>query len=130
MVDYREDLILFLRLFWRAADWKRIGRKHYAGDIFQHRVRVAADQPSFRRAAEKLAKTLSLQYPPAPPELIDRLDESPTALQSLRKESRYWVALAVARRIETSKQEEEEPDADDTQDLQGTLFDGTPPRGE
>lgn len=92
---WKRALVQFLASFWRRTDWKKMARHHYAHDIFEHRVQVASTQPNFRRVAEKLCETLSFQYPPVHPSLIDILDQHPDALQSLRREVRYWVSLAV-----------------------------------
>ncbi len=56
-----------------TADWKKIARNQFAGDIFEHRVQVASTSPNFRAVSEKLCNTLSFQYPPVSPELVDFL---------------------------------------------------------
>lgn len=94
--DWETALVRFLAAFWKHADWKKIARNQFAGDIFEHRVQVASTSPNFRAVSEKLCNTLSFQYPPVSSQLIDFLDRQPQALRSLRREVRYWVALAIA----------------------------------
>ena len=103
MQAWELELVQFLASFWRRTDWNKIARNQFAGDIFEHRVQVAAAQPNFRTVCEKLSASLSFQYPPVPAALIDRLDGVPEALKSLRREPRYWVAKAIAYKEELPK---------------------------
>lgn len=98
--EWELNLVHFLALFWRRTDWSKIARNRFAADIFEHRVQVASTQPDFRAVSEKLCATLSFQYPPVSSELIDKLNASPQALRSLRREPRYWVAKAIAYKEE------------------------------
>ncbi len=93
----RRDWIAVLSVVYREADWSQItgGGRRRSTDVFQHRLLVAAKQPTVPRAVRKLCHGLSLQGPPIDPDILDELraDER-TALRLLDDENVYLTLKA------------------------------------
>jgi len=81
---------------YRAVNWRQVARRGKRRlDVFEHRVKAAASQPTVPRFLEKLCHRLGLQSVEIPARLITALDrERDRVLGSLRRESIYWVLLA------------------------------------
>lgn len=90
------DLVQLLAVVYASAEWRRItGRNRSSLDVFQHKVKAAAMQPTIPRFTEKLCHSLGLQSITVSPDLITGLDaDRLPVLKALQRESIYWVLLA------------------------------------
>lgn len=110
-----DDIALMLAYVYRqfyAVQGKKI-RGRNPLDVFQHRVKVASYQPSFRRFIEKLAHGLGLQFISIPAELLEQLDErGDEVLDLLREESVFFVARAynISKKLKKVKDNENPED--------------------
>lgn len=89
-------LIRLLAAVYEEANWKKIaGYKRSSLDIYQHKLKAAAGQPTIPQFTDKLCHSLGLQSVGVDPSVITRLDENRAPImKSLRRESIYWVLLA------------------------------------
>lgn len=100
MVDtdtIRRNWLAVLSVVYREADWSKItgGGRRRSTDVFQHRLLVAAKQPTVPQAVRKLCHGLSLQGPPIDASVLDELREHErTALRLLDEENVYLTLKA------------------------------------
>lgn len=93
----RRNWLAVLSVVYREADWSQItgGGKRRSTDVFQHRLLVAAKQPSVPLAVRKLCHGLSLQGPPIDASVLDELrNQERRALRLLDEENVYLTLKA------------------------------------
>jgi hypothetical protein len=96
LTEYPEltaDISYFLGIVYRNVDWgKMSGARASTYDIFQHRIRTAANKNSVVEFLSKLCDGLDLQAPSIPSHLIERLEfKARLVLNLIRKWSQYFV---------------------------------------
>jgi hypothetical protein len=91
--DLTADICFFLGKVYRNVDWGKFSKaKATTYDIFQHRIRTAANKNSVVEFLSKLCDGLNLQAPSIPAELIEHLEFNATkVLNMIRKWSQYFV---------------------------------------
>lgn len=95
---FEEDLAVLLKSVADRANWSRIGRKSDWMDVFSHKIKAAAHQPSIPRFMDRLCYSLGVQSPTdtVNAELIRRLDtQGPEVLKALRKETIYYLLTSL-----------------------------------
>jgi hypothetical protein len=101
------DICFFLGKVYRNVDWGKFSKaKATTYDIFQHRIRTAANKNSISEFLSKLCDGLNLQAPSIPAELIERLEfNADTSLNMIRKWSQYFVyrASKVSKALKTKQ---------------------------
>jgi len=107
-----DALAQLLSIVYRRVDWRRMGARN-PHDVFQHRVKAAAGQPSLSRAVDYLCERLgvqSLKLSNAERETFRELnrDHSPECLDALAHESILLVAEATARARKYKEQRRKE----------------------
>jgi hypothetical protein len=94
--EIEKDLTLLLKLVYDRANWKRIGRNSYQLDVFSHKIKAASHQSSMTTFMERLCYSLGVQSICIDPALVMKLNkESNVVLRALRKETIYYMLLAV-----------------------------------
>lgn len=106
-MELDEALEYVLAKTYMRVPWRRMGNRS-AYDIFQHRVKVAANMGNIKKFIEKLCHGLHLQSISVDPEIIDFLEEHrEEVLEKVREETVYWVLRAAkkAKELKTEKEE-------------------------
>jgi hypothetical protein len=87
------EICYFLGKVYRNVNWGKFSKaKATTYDIFQHRIRTAANKNSVVEFLSKLCDGLNLQAPSIPAELIEKLEFNATmVLNMIRKWSQYFV---------------------------------------
>lgn len=94
--EQEKNLSLLLKLVYDRANWKRIGKNSYVLDVFSHKIKAASHQPTVTTFMEKLCYSLGVQSIDVNPNLVKKLnEESNTVLKALRKETIYYMLLAL-----------------------------------
>ena len=96
---------------YRAVNWRKVARGHFAYDIFEHRVEFSKIQPDVPSVLQKLCNTLGLQAMPAPMDKVRFLREHEReAMKLLRKWPKYLAMEAIdrAKQIREEKKKEKE----------------------
>ncbi len=95
---FEKDLAVLLKSVADRANWCRIGRRSDWLDVFSHKIKAAAHQPSIPRFVDRLCYSLGVQSPTdaVTAELIRRLDSQGTeVLKALRKETIYYMLTSL-----------------------------------
>jgi len=99
------EICYFLGKVYRNVDWGKFSKaKATTYDIFQHRIRTAANKNSISEFLSKLCDGLNLQAPSIPVELIEKLEfNADTSLNMIRKWSQYFVYRSsnVSKKLKT-----------------------------
>lgn len=94
--EQEKNLSLLLKLVYDRVNWKRIGKNSYVLDVFSHKIKAASHQPTVTTFMEKLCYSLGVQSIDVNPDLVKKLnDESNVVLKALRKETIYYMLLAL-----------------------------------
>lgn len=103
--------VLFLTLVYHRVNWKPMSKASSTPyDIFQHRLRVAANTNSIPAFLSKLCNGLDLQAPSIPADLIEYLEfHADLVLMMIREWSQYFVyrASLSAKALKKGKKREE-----------------------
>jgi hypothetical protein len=95
-LEQEKDLTILLKMVYDRANWKRIGKNSYVLDVFSHKIKAASHQQSITTFMEKLCYSLGVQSIDVNPKLVTKLNrESNTVLKALRKETIYYMLLAM-----------------------------------
>lgn len=94
--EQEKNLTSLLKMVYDRANWNRIGRNSYRLDVFSHKIKAASHQPTVTTFMEKLCYSLGVQSIDVNPNLVKKLnDESNVVLKALRKETIYYMLLAL-----------------------------------
>jgi len=103
--EIEEKWVELLASIYMYVDWRKVARNHYAGDIFEHRVKMASSQSDIPSMVEHLCNLLGLQAPKLPLNAINFLRENEDeAMYMLRRWTRLLSIQAVNRAIEIRKE--------------------------
>ena len=111
--ETEKDIVLLLRAVYDRANWKTIGRRSYALDVFSHKIKAAAYESSIPRFLDKLCYSLGVQSIDVDSALVKKLDSltpviceycghqtgSNMVLKALAKETVYYVLLVAEVKI-------------------------------
>lgn len=110
LTDYPEltaDICYILGKVYRRVNWQKMSNaKATAYDIFQHRLRTAANNSSVIKFLSKLCDGLSLQAPLIEAELLEKLEfQAPLVLRMIRSWSQYFTyrASIVKKMLKNNK---------------------------
>lgn len=95
---FEKDLAVLLKSVADRANWSCIGRRSDWMDVFSHKIKAAAHQPSVPRFVDRLCYSLGVQSPTdaVSAELIRRLDsQGADVLKALRKETIYYMLTSL-----------------------------------